>query len=334
MKIDVHAHIVPEPYFDFAALEGKPNHYAFRIEHGGATPWSMAPQLSAGFEWEMMYNIERRLRDMDAQGIDMHVLSTTPHLFFYNTPASVAESVTMCRMVNDRIATVVAQHPDRFVAIADVPLPDGEAAAAELERAVRDLGFRGAEICTNVGGRNLDDRAFFPFYAKAQELDVPIFLHPANVLGQSDRLADYYLNNFIGNPTDTAVAAAALIFGGVLKEFPRIKFYLAHGGGTCPFIRGRWEHGWKQRPEAKKYIQRPPSEYFRQLYFDSLTHSTQTLTYLVESIGADRVMMGTDYPFDMGDYTSVKSIASLPHVPEAQKQLMWGDTAQELFRIG
>ena len=138
MKIDVHAHIVPEPYFDFAALEGKPNHYAFRIEHSGATPWSMAPQLSAGFEWEMMYNIERRLRDMDAQGIDMHVLSTTPHLFFYNTPATVAESVTMCRMVNDRIAGVVAQHPDRFVAIADVPLPDGEAAAAELERCVRE----------------------------------------------------------------------------------------------------------------------------------------------------------------------------------------------------
>lgn len=334
MKIDVHAHYVPEPYFDFEAVRDRPDHYAFRIEHGGATPWTVPAQLSAGFEAEMMFNIERRLRDMDAQGVDMHVLSTTPHLFFYNSRATVEESVKMCRMVNDRIAQTVAGHPDRFVAIADVPLPDGEAAAAELERCVRELGFRGAEICTNIGGRNLDDRAFFPFYAMVQELDVPVFLHPANVLAQNDRLKDYYLNNFIGNPTDTAVAAASLIFGGVLKEFPRIKFYLAHGGGSCPYLRGRWEHGWKMRPEAKQYIQRPPSEYFRQLYFDSLTQSTQTLNFLAESVGPERIMMGTDYPFDMGDYTSVKSIASLPHLTETQKQRLWGDNAAELFRIG
>jgi len=337
MKIDVHAHYVPQPFFDFDAVRDKPDHYAMRIEAGGGV-WSQPPQLSAGFESEMMWNIERRLRDMDEQGVDMHILSTTPHLFFYNPTSTsrpdVPSIVGMCRLVNDTIAKTVAQHPGRFVAIADVPLPDGEAAAAELERTVKDLGFRGAEICTNVGGRNLDDRAFFPFYAKAQELDVPIFLHPANVLAAGDRLRDYYLNNFIGNPTDTAVAAAALIFGGVLKEFPRIKFYLAHGGGSCPYLRGRWEHGYKQRPEAKQHIQRPPSEYFRQLYFDSLTHSTQTLNYLVESVGPDRIMMGTDYPFDMGDYTSVKSIAALPHTTEAQKQRMWGDTAQELFRIG
>jgi aminocarboxymuconate-semialdehyde decarboxylase len=165
-----------------------------------------------------------------------------------------------------------------------------------------------------------------------QELDVPVFLHPNNVLGQ-DRLSRYHLANLIGNPTDTAVAAASLIFGGVLKEFPRLKFYLAHGGGTCPFIRGRWEHGWHVRPEAKLHIQRPPSEFFGLLYFDSLTHSVPTLSHLVDTVGPERIVMGTDYPFDMGDYDSVKTIASVPHLTDAQRQRIWGDNAAELLKL-
>ena len=337
MQIDVHAHIVPEPFIDLAALEGRPNHYAFRIEHGLGDPWTQPPLMSAGFEIEQMFNLERRLAEMDAQYMDMQVLSTTPHLFFYNPTGgampSQAAITAMCRTVNNTIAGIVAQHPTRFVAIADVPLPDGEAAAAELERAVRELGFRGAEICTNIGGRNLDDRAFFPFYAKAQELDVPIVLHPANVLGL-DRLRDYYLNNLIGNPSDSGVAAASLIFGGVLKEFPRIKFYLAHAGGTCPLLRGRWEHGWKVRPEAKKYIQRPPSEYFKLLYFDTLSHYVPGLNFLVDTVGYDRLMVGTDYPFDMGDYNTHKTVEAIASLNTYQKERIYGGTAAEMFRIG
>lgn len=336
MHIDVHAHIVPEPFIDFDAMAGRLGQYAFRIQHRRGV-WTQPPLFSAGFEAEQMYDLDRRLRDMDAQLMDLQVLSTTPHLFFYNpTGAGMPDQAAiteMCRTVNDALAQVVSARPDRFVAIADVPLPDGEAAAAELERAVRDLGFRGAEICTNIGGRNLDDRAFFPFYAKAQALDVPIFLHPANVLG-IDRLGAYYLNNFIGNPSDTGVAAASLIFGGVLKEFPRLKFYLAHAGGTCPFLRGRWEHGWRVRPEAKRYIDRPPSEYFKLLYFDTLSHYVPSLNFLVDTVGADRLMVGTDYPFDMGDYHTHKTVEAIARLTTPEKERIYGGTAAELFRIG
>jgi aminocarboxymuconate-semialdehyde decarboxylase len=162
---------------------------------------------------------------------------------------------------------------------------------------------------------------------------VPVFIHPSNVLG-ADRLRSYYLQNLIGNPSDTAVAAASLIFGGVLKEFPRLKFYLSHGGGSCPYLRGRWEHGWQVRPEARANIDRPPSDYFRLLCFDSLVHSVPALNFLVETVGPGRVMMGTDYPFDMGDRDPVKTVASLPHLSDDQKEMIFGSNAAALFKIG
>jgi aminocarboxymuconate-semialdehyde decarboxylase len=164
-------------------------------------------------------------------------------------------------------------------------------------------------------------------------LDVPVFIHPSNVLG-GDRLRRYHLQNLIGNPSDTAVAAASLIFGGVLKEFPRLKFYLAHGGGSCPLLRGRWDHGWRVRPEARANIERPPHDYFRLLHFDSLVHSVPALNFLAETVGAERVMMGTDYPFDMGDRDPVKTIASLPHLSDNQKEMIFGGNAAALFKIG
>jgi len=169
-------------------------------------------------------------------------------------------------------------------------------------------------------------------FAKLQELDVPLFLHPSGF--SPERLGSYHLNNLIGNPTDTATAAASLIFGGVLKEFPRLKVYLAHAGGSCPYLRGRWEHGWRVRPEAKQHIQKPPSEYIGLLYFDSLAHSVPALSFLVESMGPERVMLGTDYPFDMRDEDPVKTIASLPHVSNAERELIYGGNAQALFKIG
>ncbi len=206
-----------------------------------------------------------------------------------------------------------------------------EAAARELERAVRDLGLRGCEINSNVNGKNLDDKALAPFYARAQELDVPIFIHPSGVPGLNERLGAYYLTNLIGNPMDTTIAAASLIFGGVLKEFPRLKVYLAHGGGACPYIRGRWEHGWRVRKEAHANIERPPSEYFGQLYFDSLVHGGPALNFLAATVGPERIMLGTDYPFDMGNYRSVEAIDAVAGVTDAEKDLMLGGNAARLF---
>lgn len=272
----------------------------------------------------------RRLQDMDKQRVDMHVLSVLPTLVTYDLEPSLA--VRVCQAINTATAGVVAHSPSRLVAIAHLPMQDPAAAAAELERCVKELNFRGAMVFTNVNDMNLDDRSLAPFYAKVQESGYPVFLHPTNVLGQ-DRLSRYHLGNLIGNPTDTSVAAASLIFGGVLKEFPGARFYLAHGGGSCPLLWGRWEHGWAVRPEAQTHIQRPPSEYFRQLYFDSLTHSVPALQFLVSTVGAERVMLGSDYPADMADTDPARRIADLPGVTDSQKDLIYGDNAAALFRI-
>jgi aminocarboxymuconate-semialdehyde decarboxylase len=324
----MHCHYLPEAVLQ---LPAQSDAYHIHVTQGpGGEVLHHQEQRVASFDREQMYSVTRRLQDMDAQGIDVAAISVPPFGTVYDLEPQRAAAV--CRIMNDHFAQTVASNPQRFAGLANLPMQDPPAAARELERAVKELGMRGAEIMTNIHGTNLDDKELAPFYTKMQELDVPVFIHPNNVLGQ-ERLRRYHLANLIGNPTDTAVAAASLIFGGVLKEFPRLKFYLAHGGGTCPYIRGRWEHGWHVRPEAKINIQRPPSEYFRLLYFDSLAHSVPALTYLVETVGPERVVVGTDYPFDMGDYDSAKTIASIPRLTDAQRQRILGDNAAELLKL-
>lgn len=301
MKIDVHAHYIPESCLE---LQGE-----------GPAPVSLVGEMT---------DLGGRLRDMDAMGVDLQAIS--PWLGFLNRDLATA------RRMNEGISQAVALHPDRFIGMAVVPMGSPSEAGAELERAVKELGMRGAAIGSNVGGKNLDAREFAPFYAKAQELDVPVFIHPVEVLGM-DRFQSYHLGNLLGNPTDTAVAAASLIFGGVLEEYPRLKFYLAHGGGSCPYLRGRWEHGWRVRQEPKVTISGPPSEYFKLLYFDALLHSVPALDYLVQTVGVERVMLGTDYPFDMGDHDPVKNIAALPHLTDDQKEMVFGGNAVALFKL-
>ncbi|MFQ5861032.1 MAG: amidohydrolase family protein [Dehalococcoidia bacterium] len=301
-RVDVHAHYIPESCLDLLQGSGPPHS-------------SLVGDMT---------DLEKRVQDMDAMGVDIQAISSWPSLLNMD--------LAMTRRMNDGIAKAVRLHPDRFVGLAAVHMNHPEEAVAELERAVKELSMRGLEIATNVGGKNLDAKEFAPFYAKVQELDMPVFIHPIGVLGQ-DRLGSHYLSNLLGNPTDTAVAVASLIFGGVLKEFPRLRFYLAHGGGTCPYVRGRWEHGWRVRPEIKAELERPPSEYFKLFYFDSLLHSVPALNYLVETVGPERVMLGTDYPFDMGEYDAVNSITSLPHLSDAQKEQILGGNAIALFRI-
>ena len=209
MRIDVHAHFIPESCVDLD-------------RRGGAGP--------AANRRDSLSDLDVRLRDMTERGVDMQLVSTPP--WVANCDPATA------RRVNDATADAIAGRRDRLTGLATVPLNEPEAAAAELERCVKELGFRGAEILTNVRGENLNSARFGPFYRKMQELDAAVFVHPGNTLG-GDRLSDFFLGNLIGNPTDTAVAAASLIFGGVLAEMPRLKFVLAHGGGSCPLLRGR-----------------------------------------------------------------------------------------------
>lgn len=321
LRIDVHAHMIPAKFVDGEEV-------TFPIP--GGEPHVMPLRPMNNFPDDSIYGIERRLRDMDEQGIDMHVISLQP-MFVDHLP--VERAIPISRAINDGFAEVVAANPKRFTAIANLPMQSPEDAARELERAVRDLGLRGAEICSQIAGENLDEPKFAPFWAKAQELDVPIFIHPAGVPGLQERLGKYYLTNLIGNPMDTTIAAASLIFGGVLREYPRLKVYLAHGGGACPYIRYRWDHGWKVRDEGKAVIDRPPSEYLSQLYFDSLTHGGPALSFLASTVGPERIMLGTDYPFDMGAYNSVAAIQNVIGVTDSERDLMLGGNAMRLFKI-
>jgi aminocarboxymuconate-semialdehyde decarboxylase len=323
LRIDVHAHMIPAAF-----VHGDEVRYPL---DGSGEVHVMPLRPQPNFPDDSIFSVERRLRDMDEQGIDMHAISLQP-MFTDHLPPERA--VRVCRSINNAFAEVVSANPQRFVALANLPMQAPQEAARELERAVRDLGLRGAEICSQIGGMNLDDASLAPFWAKAQELDVPIFIHPAGVPGLQERLGRYYLTNLIGNPMDTTIAAASLVFGGVLRDFPRLNVYLAHGGGACPYIRYRWEHGWKVRPEGKQFIDRPPSEYFSRLYFDSLTHGGPALSFLAATVGPERIMLGTDYPFDMGNYNSVANIQNVIGVTDAERDLMLGGNAMRLFKIG
>jgi aminocarboxymuconate-semialdehyde decarboxylase len=331
--VDVHTHFLHESSVAF--IDRATSLYTVRIKEPRSDEVLLHRELvAAGFHPEQLFRPERRRHDMQRQGIDVQVISAPPPVaFFYNIEPRRA--ARLCQIVNDGFARIVAEDADHFVGLATVPLQDADAAVRELDRAVRELGLRGVEIGTNIAGVDLDARELWPFYARLEELQVPVFIHSTNAgaLGGGMRMERYHLSNLIGNPTEDALAAASLIFGGVLAEFPNLKVYLAHGGGSCPFLRGRWEHGWHVRPEGKLHIQRPPSEYFARLRFDSLTHGGPALNYLVETVGAERVMLGTDYPYDMGDPDPVKSVAALAHLSDRERRMILGENAAQLFGL-
>lgn len=326
MRIDVHAHIIPTELQRKLAEQGQ---RVMGLPTPPGRPRMVSPAQQGNFQIDQIDDIPTRLSDMANQRVDLQVLSMPPS-YFYRLPA--VEAREMSRLVNQSIAGVVGADPAHFAGIADVPLQSPEDAVAVLDEAVLELGLRGVEIGSQIAGKNLDERDLAPFYRRVEELDVPIFIHPQSIPGMEERLARYYLVNLIGNPVDTTVGVASLIFGGVLREFPRLKVYLAHGGGACPYIRYRWDHGWRVRSEGKVNIEKPPSEYFRQLYFDSLTHSPDALAFLVSTVGADKVMVGTDYPFDMGNYESIEMVEMLS-LTEEDRALILGETAALLFKL-
>jgi aminocarboxymuconate-semialdehyde decarboxylase len=189
----------------------------------------------------------------------------------------------------------------------------------------------GAQIATRVGARNLDDPVLRPFFAAAQESKAPVFVHSTRGLG-ADRLSEYHLGNLIGNPTEDAIAAASLIFGGVVDAFPRLRLYIAHGGGSCPYLAGRWDRGWLVRPEARVHLADPPSGYLRRLSFDSLTHGDAQLRYLLQQSDAQHVLLGTDYPYDMAEPDPVGRITALG-LPGEQRSQVLGGNATAMFRL-
>ena len=276
------------------------------------------------------WDLDRRLQDMAASKVDVQVLSVCPQTFVYAQPPAVAAG--FARIQNEQIAKLMKAHPNRFLGIATLPMQAPKLAADELRHAMRVLGLKGAQIGSNIAGKNLDDPDLEPVWATAAELGAFILVHPINVAGM-DRLGSYYLNNLIGNPLDTTIAAACLVFSGVLERYPNLKICLAHGGGFVPYQAGRFVHGWHVRQEPKKKLPKPPTESLKRFYFDTITHSTEVLEFLVGSAGAGRVLLGSDYPFDMGMPDGVLQVKNLS-IPAGEQTTILGGAARALLGVG
>jgi aminocarboxymuconate-semialdehyde decarboxylase len=305
--IDMHTHILTEETIGLIGREAPrvaPKltliDADFAVLEVAGTPYRPFPRGG----WEL----ERRFGDMDAAEVDVHVLSATPQTYLYDQEAALG--VATSALQNDQIAKLVKAHPNRFMGIATLPMQAPERAAAELTRAVRQLGMHGAMIGSNIAGKNLDDPSFEPVWAAAAELGAFMIIHPANVAG-ADRLRSYYLNNLIGNPLDTTIAAACLVFGGVMQRHPKLNVCLVHGGGFVPYQAGRWVHGWHVRPEPKVNVKQSPEPWIDRFYYDTILHAKPQLEFLVSSVGASRILLGSDYPYDMGTGECVRQVAAL-----------------------
>ena len=324
--IDVHAHILGDDTMRLLQ-ETVPQlgvkHTAIDAEFGVLEVAGTAYRPFPRGGWDL----DRRLKDMDVAEVDMQVLSNTPQTFLYNLDPQV--TAVSARVQNDQIAKLVAARSDRFMGMATLPMQAPELAAEELRRAMRQLGLVGCQIGSNINGRNLDDPTLAPFWKTADKLGAFVMVHPTQVAA-ADRLKSYYLANLIGNPLDTTIAAASLVFGGVLTRYPAINFFMVHGGGFTPYQAGRWSHGWQVRGEPKVNIKEPPDAAIRRFYFDTILHGQPALEFLVATFGASHVMLGSDYPYDMGTLECVRQVRALS-ISEKDRATILADQALSLF---
>ena len=272
---------------------------------------------------------DERLVDMDAAGIDIQAVALGPSQYFYWPDEDLATRVAV--MQNDRIAEVVAHSPARFVGLGTLPMAHPGDAVTELERINRDLGFKGIEIGADVNGADLDDPRSDPVWCTLEELGMLVVLHPAGFT-EGRRLTDYYLVNVIGMPLASTVAVSRMILGGVFHRHPDLKMLVVHGGGYLPFYSARTDHAYRHRPELRRHIDRLPSEYLSRLYFDTTVFDPAMLEHLVRTFGADHVLLGTDYPYDMGLPDPLALIEDA-QLTDPERELIVGGNAVRLFRI-
>ena len=330
LKIDLHTHILPKEWPDLHARYG----------YGG---WAKLDHYCPGCARMMIdgecfreiqancWDARERLADCDEHGVHVQVLSTVPVMFSYR--AKALDALDLARLLNDHIAEVCREHPQRFVGLGTVPMQDEELATKELERCVNELGLAGIEIGTHVNGRNLDDPSVVAILEAAAQLDAAVFVHPWEMLGQ-ERMEKYWLPWLVGMPAETGLAICSLILGGVLDRLPNLRVAFAHGGGSFPFTIGRIEHGYRSRPEVVACdCAHEPRSYLNRIYLDSLVHDAQALRYLIKLMGPERIALGTDYPFVLGEDCPGRLIEGLGDVSPKDKQRMLAGTALEFLNL-
>jgi len=322
--IDCHSHFLPDEFVE-RMLEldllraSKQDGY---LDAGNALTGYASPRTRLPY-FSLLWDIDERVALADRQRIERQIICLPPFYFGYKPEAGLG--LEIARAGNDALANVVAQAPQHFAGFATVPLQSPKDAVAELHRAVEQLGFWGAEIGTSVAGAPLDDAALDVFWDACAQLDVPLFMHPQHELA-ADRTAQYYLHNLYGNPSETGLAVARMIFAGIFERFPKLNLILAHAGGTIPYLIGRLDHGYRVRPETKT-IPKPPSAYLRQLYFDTIAHDDAMLGYLIGRVGYERVVVGTDRPFDMGIDDPRALVSRIPGLSDDQRDAIVGRNA-------
>jgi aminocarboxymuconate-semialdehyde decarboxylase len=328
-SIDIHAHLMPQCLWQ-TVTAGK-DWFGMRYESGeGAGVLVSQGKRSAVPSPKLRFTPEERIKDMDAQGTDVQVISIHTPLFGYHLEP--AQGRQLARDVNDEIAAMTRQWPQRFAGLATLPVQDVSAAIEELERAVRVLGLKGAELDTVIHGHNWDEPQFLPLFKAAEAMGAVLFFHPQPQDNLAvPRLNRYGIPNSIGVIVEDTLIVATLIFGGILEACPDLKVCIAHGGGPACFGMGRLDRGWQVRSEARQHILKPPSTYQRRLYYDCLTDSEAGLRFLLDQVGADRVVLGSDWPFVRWEPSPVGWVQSLKSLtPEEKNKILWQNLEQLL----
>lgn len=328
LRVDFHTHIISE---DFPDLAAKYSDDRFPILEKTCSCGAEIKVKGKTFRkiTDNTWDPEKRIKDMDKEGVDIQVLSPIPVTFSYwSDPQAGLE---LSKSQNDFIASIVKKYPDRFIGMGTVPLQDVKLAIDEMERAVKELGLKGIQIGSNVNGANLDDDSLYPFFEAAAKLNVPLFVHPWAMLG-GERLQRFNSMYTVGMPSETALAAGSIIMSGMLDKLPNLKVCFAHGGGSLPYILPRMDKGWEVWPDTRSTIN-PPSYYAKKLYYDSLVYDTENLKFMIKRFGTKQIIAGSDYPFLLREKPVGKVIDDYKDISEEEAKLMLGQNALEFLGL-
>jgi aminocarboxymuconate-semialdehyde decarboxylase len=330
MIIDFHAHLYPRAFMEEVVRVGRAQGIALergaegveRLRFEGITFWAYEPSF---------WDVQARIASLDAAGVDLQVLSMGPPMVYWAAPD---DALRLCQILNDAVSEVVKEHPNRFAGFIALPFQAPELALQELQRA-HGLGLVGVAIGSNIHGRPLDDQTLWPIYEQIERADLPLFIHPINPIGQPG-IHDFRLDLSLGFPFDTTLAAARLVFGGVMERFPNLKVCLAHLGGALPYLQERVDIGWRtsQVFGGEAGLPRPPSDYFRRFYLDCLSYSDPAMLCALALYGADHIVLGSDAPFAVGDLQrSVDYLSNFAFATQRDRDRMLGETAATLLKL-
>ena len=311
MRIDVHTHLFPRAFIDAIGKHGA--RHGMEVKPGAKGIPLLVMQGVPHPDLRPFVDPEQHFERMARANIDCHVIwqSSRPNVFWAD--AQLAND--LCQINNDEYANLVERHPGKFIGVASVPLQDMKLATAECHRALMQKRLNGVMTNTNVGGRYIDDQYFWPLYEALEELDAPLFLHPAHPFG-ADKLKDFHMSFLLGLPADTTLCVARLIYSGTLDRFPKLRVFVPHGGGLLPFLSGRLDHGHAVRAECRK-IERKPVEYLDRMLFDTIVFAPDVLKFVTQKVGPERVALGSDYPYDMADDDPVGLVEKAELAPSA-----------------